>query len=70
MACIIHYRNSFPQKDSIIKRLGANTILLVKPDPDFNMKIIFFGYYAMIYKGTKKNMITRIIPEISLRESS
>ena len=37
--CIIHSRNYFSQKESNRKRLGANTILLENPNPDFNMKI-------------------------------
>ena len=39
---MIHSRNSFPYKGIIIKRLGDNTILLGKPNPDFNMNI-FYG---------------------------
>ena len=51
---IIHSRNAFPQKGSISRRLGSNTILLGDPIPNFNMKGIFFGSYAMVYTGTKK----------------
>ena len=69
VACIIHSINYLPQKCSIIKRIGANTILLVKTDPNFNMKITFFGSYAMVYTGTKNNMSCKSIPGIVLRES-
>ena len=65
--CIIHSRNSFTQKGSISKRLVSNTILLGKPIPRFNMKIIFFGSYAMVYAVTEKTLKRRIIPSISLR---
>ena len=69
MTCIIHSRNYFTQKGIISKRLGSNTILLVNPNPDFNMKITFFRYYAIVYTGIKNNLICRSIPEIVLRES-
>ena len=56
VGCIIHSRNSFPQKGSISKRLGPNKILLGKPSLEFNTKIIFFGYYAIVYTGTTKKI--------------
>ena len=68
LECIIHSRKSFPQKSSIRKRLGPNTILLGKPGPDFNTKGIFFGYYAMVYTGTSKKLNRRSIHSIDLRE--
>ena len=49
----IHPRNYFTQKVSIRKILGENSILLVNPNTYFNMKIIFFGSYTMVYTGTK-----------------
>ena len=70
LECIFHSRNSFPQRGSISKRLGSNTILLGNPGPDFNMKIIFFGYYVMVYTGTTNTSKIRRIPSISLREST
>ena len=65
--CIIHSRNSFPQKGSIIKRLGSNTILFGKQSYDFNMKIILFGSYDMVYTGTSNTLKRRRIPSIALR---
>ena len=47
-----------------------NSILLGKPNPDSNMKIIFFGSYAMVKIGTENNMNRRSIPGIALRESN
>ena len=70
VTCIIHSINYLPQKCSIIKRIGANTILLVKTDPNFNMKITFFGSYAMVYTGTKNNMSCISIPGVASRESN
>ena len=49
VACIIRSINYFPQKGSIINTLGANTILLGNPNPDFNTKRIFFVSYDIIY---------------------
>ena len=68
VALIIHFRNLFLQKGSIIKRVGKNTILLINPNPDFNMKIIIFGYYAIIYTVANNNMSRRNIHGIELRE--
>ena len=64
---IIHSRNSFPLKGSIRKRLGSNTILLGNPSPNFNMKIIFFGFYTMLYTVTTNTFKRRSIPSIYLR---
>ena len=52
----IHSRNSFPHKGIIIKILGSNTKLLGEPSPDFNIKRILFGLYAMVYSGTKNTL--------------
>ena len=65
--CIIHSRNYFPQKVSISKRLGTNTILLGHLNPDLNMNIIF-GSYAMFYIGETNTLKSRSIPSIALRE--
>ena len=70
VAFIINYRNYFPQKGIIRKRLGENTILLGNPNSDFNMKRIFFGYYSMVYKGKNNNTSGISIPRISLGESN
>ena len=64
---IIHSGNSFPQKGSIIKRLESNTILLKKSIPDFNMKMVLFGSYAMVYTGTTNTLNRISIPGIALR---
>ena len=61
------FHKLFPQKGSIIKRLGLNTILLLKSNPDINMKMILFGSYAMVYTGTNNNMSCRRIPGVVLR---
>ena len=50
---IIHLRNSFPQKGRIIKKLGANKILSVNPNPDFNMKVFFWILRHGINRGRK-----------------
>ena len=65
--CIINSIKSFPRKGSIIKILGSNTVLLGKPSPDFNMKRIFSGSYAMVYTGTKNTLKRRSIPINVLR---
>ena len=54
ITCGIHnpLKKYFPYKCSISNRLGYNTILLVNPNPDFNVKI-FWGSYAMVYTGKK-----------------
>ena len=70
VACIIHSWNYFPQKFSIINKIGANTILLGNQNPYFNMKIILFGSYAMVYTGIKSNIRRGSIPGIALRESN
>ena len=57
VAWIIHYKNYFPQKGSIRNSIGENTILSVNLNPDFKMKRIFFEYYSMVYKGTKKTWV-------------
>ena len=62
---IINSRNSFPKKGGISKRQGTNTILLVNPSPDFNMKRISSGSYAMVYTGTKNTLKIRSIPSIA-----
>ena len=67
MECIIHSRKSFPDNSGINNRLGSNTIILGKQSPDFNMKIIFFGCFAMVYTGTTNTFKRRSIPIISLR---
>ena len=41
-----------------------------KPSPDFKMKIIFSGSYAMVYTGITKILKRRSIPSIALRESN
>ena len=64
----IHSRNSFIHKGIIIKRLGANTILLGNPNPDINMKI--FVSYAMVYTVAKKILNRRITPSIASRGSN
>ena len=43
-------------------------ILLGKPSTDFNINIIFFGSYAMVYTGTTNKLKRRIIHSIALRE--
>ena len=58
-------KNTFPQKGSISNILGYNTMFLGKPGTDFNMKMIFFGSYAMVYTGTKKILKRIIIPIIA-----
>ena len=65
MECIINSINASPQKGSINKILGANKILLGKSIPNFDKKIIFFGYYAMVYTGTKTNLKRISITSIS-----
>ena len=66
---ITQSRNSFPQKGSIRKRLGANTILLGNPSPDNNKKRILFGSYVMVYTGTTNTLKIRSTPSISSNES-
>ena len=41
-----------------------------KPSPDFNLKMNFFGSYAMVYTGTTNTSKRRSISGISLRESN
>ena len=65
--CIIHSIKSFPQTGSISKGLGSITILLRKPSTDFNIKMIFFGSYAMVYIGTTNTLKRRSTPSIALR---
>ena len=65
--CIIHSRNSFPHKGSISKIIVSNTILLVNPSPDFNIKWVFFGSYDMVYTGTTNTFNRRSVPGIALR---
>ena len=67
--CIIHSRKYFPQNVRIRKRLGANTILLEKPNPDFDMKIVLV-YYNMMYTGTTNTLNHISIPSIDIRESN
>ena len=66
--CNINSKNSLPPKGSISKGLGSNMILLGKPSTDFNINIIFFGSYAMVYTGTTNTPNIRSIPSIVLRE--
>ena len=63
-------KNTFPQKGSISNILGYNTIFLGKPGTDFNMKIIFFGSYVMVYTGTTITLNRISMPSIALRESN
>ena len=65
--CIIYSRKSFPLKGIISKRLGSNTISLGDPSPGFNMKMILFGSYTMVYTGTANILKRKSIPSISLR---
>ena len=71
MTCGMHKppKKSFPQKGSIRKRLGTNAALLINPNNDFNMEILFFGSYAMVYICTRDNINHSRIPSITLRES-
>ena len=60
LACIIHSRNYFSQKGSIIKWIGEYIILLGQPDPYFNINITIFGYYAMVYPVIKKKLVMEV----------
>ena len=64
---ITQSRKSFPQKGSIRKILYSNSILLGKPSTNFNMKIISFGSYAMVYTRTTNTSKRRTIPSIIVR---
>ena len=51
--CIVHSSNSFPHQGSIIKRLGANTVLLGNSSPNFNTKIFYLDpttWYTQVQK--------------------
>ena len=53
MVIIIQPGNYFTRKCIIIKRLGANKIIIGNPNTNFNIKICF-GSYVTVYTGTKK----------------
>ena len=69
MDYVFHSRKYFQLKYCIRKRLGANTILFRKPNPDFKINIMFLGSYYMVYTRTKNTSNFRITPSIASRDS-
>ena len=64
---VIEMINVFPSKNGIIKKLSPATIVEGKEKLNLGVKIIPFGYYAMVSTGTSNSMKSRSVPHIAFK---
>ena len=67
---VIFWLNAFPSKTGASNTISPAAIVTGAPKPDFNLKYIPFGAYAIVYAGTNNNMKGRGIPAIALKPSN
>jgi hypothetical protein len=70
LATVVKWLNAFPNKNGISRTMSPSNIVEGKPNPDFNIKRIVYGSYAMVYIDTDNTMNARSIPAIALEESN
>ena len=69
MSQIAKWLNAFPSMDALDQPSPAR---LVSGDgkPNYKMRRVEFGAYAMVYVGTSNNMESRAVPCIAMDESN
>ena len=65
---MVKFLNAFPNKGGISIIISPSMIVEGKPNPGFNIEIIVFGSYALVYTNTSNYINRRSIPSISLNK--
>ena len=65
----VSWLNSFPPKDIVLDTLIPATIVIGKPNEEYNKKILVFGFYTIVFIGTNNTIKIMSVPGIDLKDS-
>ena len=66
----IYWLNAFLSNNGVSNTIGPTGIVIGRPQPYSNIKMIAFGAYSTAYTKTKNDMKLRGLPEIGLKPSN